>query len=206
MIERINFNINDILRIYRGKKIKFILSRINYYHNFTAHTNLKLSPFELIYNYNYLDPLKRDVSNKVYQNYKKFYEVQDKLKITKDPQIGINDLVLVKCHNPNDKLMFKYEGPFKVIRLLEKVNAVEIENSRVKRIESIRNLKKYHQGEESVVNTISFINMPLNKNNNNFIHSNKPSPAVTISEAPHLSSINHYRLKKALPQRLDIII
>ncbi len=48
--------------------------------------------------------------------------------------------------------------------------------------------------------------MPFNKNNNNFIHSNKPAPAVTISEAPQLSLINHYRLKKVLPRKHDILI
>ncbi len=154
LAERINFNINNILRIYRGYDIEFVLSRIHNYHNFSYHSQMKLSPFETIYYYNFLDPFKRDVKDKVKNNLEAFLKKKEEsCKNFKDCELKIDDLVLVQTQTPGDKLELKYEGPYKIFRLLKGFNAVEIENSRIKRIESLRNIKPFFQKGESVVNT-----------------------------------------------------
>ncbi len=166
LAERINTNIGNILRIYRVNYIEFILSRIHNYHNLATHSRLGLTPFKAIHNYNYFDRFKVSIQKKKEIKIdSRLDQIRNTQKSFKKSKIKVQDLVLVKTHYPNDKLEFKYEGPFKVVQINKKLNTIEIENDDIKRIESLRNVKPYHQEEESVVTTKICLFTETNKQN-----------------------------------------
>ena len=71
--ERINYSIKNIMRIYLDHDIEFILTRITNNQTHLRHSALGCSPYEKIFKYCFLDPLRREISiiDKVGNSHKK---------------------------------------------------------------------------------------------------------------------------------------
>lgn len=113
--ERINGQINDILRIYRGQSIQSLKEKIETRLNFTYNRNLRYSPYEIIYknspfeNINIRDNINyQKIINYTRQNITKNENKTNAER--KTHQYLENQYIYKRKHSP-DKLDPKWKGP-----------------------------------------------------------------------------------------------
>ncbi|KAG0420508.1 Transposon Tf2-6 polyprotein [Dictyocoela roeselum] len=153
--ERINGTIGNICRISRKRTIKELLRNLFIGINFTCHTTLGLSPFELVYKYSPFDAFKRDLTREVNEakslessKAERLCEINKKGRIKHEYKKG--DLIFKKMHHP-DKIREKWAGPFRIEKLINKDTYVIDEGTKLTR-QNIKNIRPYFKRGEDVVN------------------------------------------------------
>lgn len=125
LVERRNSSLGNLIRIFRGKEIKFIIDKAHNFFNKTVLKNMKITPEEIYLN---KTELKANKKNNLTQKSNK-------------PQLKILDRVLL--YRPTtSKTQSPYNGPFTVKKIVPNQNAALIENENKESLESIFNLKR----------------------------------------------------------------
>ena len=138
------------MRIYKNEHIDFIISRIHNT-NHIYHTSLKASPNEMIHYSSIFDSQQRQQKDRVKKlisdrKRKEGEKIDKKIADNKNFDLKIGDLVLVKTFS-DDKLSNIFEGPYTIKTIELKNNRLQIENFRVLRWESLRNIKRFYAEE-----------------------------------------------------------
>ncbi|KAG0435873.1 Transposon Tf2-6 polyprotein, partial [Dictyocoela muelleri] len=119
--ERINQSITRILNCNRNKLISNIIKKINFTLRNSYNRMIGYSPNEIIFNYNELDPLKREVKfdlNQVvkFSDLNKSKSVENMNKIKKKHLFNINDFIFIK-NDISSKEDLKWKGPFRITQI-----------------------------------------------------------------------------------------
>jgi hypothetical protein len=109
--ERINQTFSEMIRMYKSKGIKKILSKVRQRLNRNYHTTIKAIPEVIVHKTNVFNP---GICDEAYAAVKK--NIQDYKKFNR---YKIGDLVYVKRFLA-EKIDSQYEGPFKVVEVSRK--------------------------------------------------------------------------------------
>lgn len=123
IVEKRNSSLGNIIRIFRGNSINFIVEKAHNFYNKTVIHGQKITPEEV-----------------VFEN-KRLNKKNSKVKDNKGKQIQLNDIVLL--HRPTkSKTESPFKGPFTVREILSEQNAAIIEDETKITLESLHNLKR----------------------------------------------------------------
>lgn len=132
LVERKNSSLGNIIRIFRGKPIKFILKKAHNFFNRLCINKLNVTPEELVNN-----------KGKIEHSTKTKFIPSGTSKINKytKPEVRINDKVFI--YRPTtSKTDSPYIGPFTIKGILKEQNAVIVEDKKKSSIESLHNVKR----------------------------------------------------------------
>ncbi|KII65927.1 Transposon Tf2-9 polyprotein [Thelohanellus kitauei] len=152
--ERINSTISTVLRICQNQDLSKSIMLVNTRLNCSFHRILNTTPFELKYNYAYLDPLKRQVNKLEEAKQRTLHNIQaneDKVNESRNCtyKYKVNSKVYVRSTNTG-KLDPRYEGPFQVLDV--KDNRLFLKVGNREEWVNIKRIKPYlEDGGEDVV-------------------------------------------------------
>ncbi|KAG0435944.1 hypothetical protein DMUE_4461 [Dictyocoela muelleri] len=187
----------------KGYSLKKAVKKVEIHFNFTHHTILNASPMELINGYSVFDILNRDISSKFseakkQEKIKKDKEIKNKNKKRKEIRFNVGDNVLRK-NIVQDKLLDRYIGPFKVMKVSEDYGIVWIkEGKRIVR-HNAKNLKPYVGGVGCHTNDIHKKHEEIEKSEKN--QNGKNHQILNFDENNQLEKfleILNYKRKKDL--------
>ncbi|KAG0420263.1 Transposon Tf2-9 polyprotein, partial [Dictyocoela roeselum] len=152
VIERINREISVALRISRKENLKITANNIWSRINLTQNSSIGHTPYEIFFN----KPIFKAHGSKFEINYD---EIKNKLKekaelwnrreLKNATQFQTGDLVYRKIFDP-DKIVEKYEGPFRIAKLSRSGNNAYLERHGRLIKNACRNLKFFKKGEDVV--------------------------------------------------------
>ncbi|KAG0433986.1 Gag-Pro-Pol polyprotein [Dictyocoela muelleri] len=173
VVERINKEIGVVLRLSRGSNVNELKDKIWIRLNCTFNRNTGYPPYEIYYK----KPIFKNISKNVTINED---EIIERLKLQRisykkylekhriPMKYVTDDMILIK-NNPQDKIMSKWIGPFKVIRVSKSGNNIYVETkNKIMRV-SVKNCRPYKRGEDVVseAETTSMNNCDEIKNEEN---------------------------------------
>ncbi|KAG0441142.1 Transposon Tf2-8 polyprotein [Dictyocoela muelleri] len=144
--ERINSTIKNILRIYKGKLLKDVIAKIETNLNFTYHSIMKTSPFEILHGYSIFEVTNKNNNKcldlKQAEKNRKIKDQEKKNRERIDLAIKKGDYVLRK-NVVQDKILDKFLGLFQVVEVNKMRGNVWVdEGNRIVR-HNWKNLKSY---------------------------------------------------------------
>ena len=145
MSETINKSIKNILRIYTGHPLDFILTRIHNFFNHGQHSRIYLSPYEILNHYSLFDPFKTNSEIRVRKNLDKFKRSINKPFLENEhlKNYKIGDQVLINNHTRENSLEPIFIGPYTVTETSYNSNRIKIKDKNKIIWESLRNVKPY---------------------------------------------------------------
>lgn len=150
IVERINYNIGNILRITKGNTLNMLHKNIFSNLNFTVNRNNGLSPYEILYMQDpfnlkiKIEPkfikerLMNEIKIKMSENNKR-----NKKRVRMHYQR--DNFVFIKNHSP-DKIEDKWKGPFKIISVSNCKNRLLIDEKKKQTWNNIKNVRPFLLG------------------------------------------------------------
>ncbi|KAG0420329.1 Transposon Tf2-6 polyprotein [Dictyocoela roeselum] len=146
--ERINKTIGDIYRMFKGHSVYELKRLIETRLNHTYHRIIKTSPYEIIYQYSPIDPIKRKYKGcKASVNEKKM-QIRNNKKTNKTRKMHkykVGDKVFRKTHSP-DKINDLYLRPFDIMEVSSDGNIVTINKPNKISKQNIKNITPFCPG------------------------------------------------------------
>ncbi|KAG0436051.1 Retrovirus-related Pol polyprotein from transposon opus, partial [Dictyocoela muelleri] len=171
IVERINLEIGLCLRLTRGESIKKLKEKIWIRLNLLNNRNLGYSPYEIYHNSSIFqnnkieikinnEILKRKLGKIQKENIKKSNEKRIKVKYSEGQDILLKNF-------SQDKVIKKWNGPYKFIRIKNGENSAVIDKGNKKVTVSIKNIRPFKRGvdvETSEVSTNAVMKGEVYKN------------------------------------------
>ncbi|KAG0420474.1 Transposon Tf2-6 polyprotein [Dictyocoela roeselum] len=151
--ERINTTIGDICRMSKGKSVFELKRLIETRLNHTYHRVLESSPYEILFKYSAIDPIKRMKEKGKAESNEKIVKWQNNRRTNearKSHKYTVGDKVFKRTHHP-DKINDIYSGPFEILEVSKDENVVTINEPTKLSRQNIKNITPFCPGRREDV-------------------------------------------------------